>query len=438
MQKKIIGFYYHANHFANNMIPVIEYVKMSKNVFYVLNFNDNGIENKYDFLKEHMVNYYSDKKYLYIKRLKIVPIFGVLLYFIGLYIWLKHSIQKLNLSSIILSDDRTILSCLVLKVCKKLKIKTILYPVEAFQSKRERINEKIQHNKTYENNKFYSVLTNFFPGNYETLNTKIVYWYKPSIAIFGRLLNILSKNPWIRGGNNPDVVAVQSVKQFNENFKHNISHGKQILTGFPPHDYLFKNPIDDKIENAKKISNQKKIALIVGTTYYQIDKGNDLNHLHIENKKVVKIIVDELHPEYKILFKLHPRENLKQHKDILGNELFGQIEFVDPLSNIYELIKISDFILIYISSTVIGSLSKDCPIVAFNIGNARHFESFYSNFQSIKLAHDLDELKKIVNNYNKNFTLINEDHKKRLKDRKLFGCFDGKNTERFIKLIESF
>ena len=438
MYKKVVGIYYHANHFANNMMPIIEHLRRYHYEFYLINLLDNRLEREYPYLKNHSLNWFVLKIYVIIKRMRSIPFIGNFAYLIALHIWLKYKISKINLDIMIFSDDRTILSCIILKVCNKLKIKSILYPVESFQSKRARIAEKLQHKKIYKNQFHVKIASIIFPNNFEISNSGIVYWYKPSIAIPGRLLNILSMNPWIRGGNSIDLIAVQSVQQLKENLRLKMPLNKQFLTGFPPHDYLYNEKLGatQKDYNTTIKNDIRKSALIVGTTYYQIDKNRDLNYLYLETKQIVEIIIQELSPQYKIIFKLHPRENLEMHKEIIGDELVKQIDFLDPLYNIYKLLKESDFIFVNLSSTVIGALCNDCPIIAYNLGGAKHFDSFYRDFKSIKTVHNLSELKRIIRAYNNNPIFLSENKAKRLEDRKMFGCFDGKNTERFIELFD--
>ena len=124
------------------------------------------------------------------------------------------------------------------------------------------------------------------------------------------------------------------------------------------------------------------------------------------------------------------------HEEIIGEDLVKHIDFIDPLYNVYKLIKASDFIFVNLSSTVIGALCNDCPIIAYNLGSAKHFDSFYRDFKSIKTVHNLSELKHVIRAYNNNPIFLSEDTEKRLEDRKMFGCFDGQNTERFIELFD--
>jgi hypothetical protein len=424
------------------MLPVVTEMLSPKASVFILNSVIPSIKNEYPDLKSYFIDLFHSKFYIRLQLLMKIPLVGQLIFMIISTIWLTRKFKRYKFDLMVLSDDRKPVACMVLKACKKLNIHTVLYPVESFQQMEARIDEKIQHHKVRHENFFLRFANFVFPNNFKKKGTLIVFWYDPLLSVMGKLANVLSKNPWIRGGNEPDWIAVQSKVQFEENLKNNIPENKQLLVGFPPHDIL-KMPAEKDLNigyeniSMKSTSSAKKKALVLGTTYYQLDKSTqDFSELYTETKKVVQALVDELHSDYDFIFKIHPRESLEVHIQFLGHHLANKLTFADVHEDTYSLIRESDLILLNLSATVVGALATNSPIITYNLGNVHHFHSFYEKYASVKRVTNIEQLRLTLRKIKENKLNITDELTARQRDREYFGCFDGFCTDRFIDLIK--
>jgi len=431
MNKPNVLFYFHAPHYYRNNLPVIErLVHIGCKVFIISNhktYYEDKKNNSYIKTNEH-VNYLKDVRHNYLKK---IPYFGKYIFYIFHKKWIFRIFKNNNIEKLVLSDDRGVYSCIIIKESKKLDIKIIILPVESLQSRKSRTYVRLQQKAFYENNYWHTLIKRFYPKNYEIASGKSVYWYPIKNLICLLLFGSIPMDPWVRGTNKVDCVATSSNSQYDENRRWGIRDSSQFVTGFPMHDRLVKcmnHKENSKTEFSKNyaIDLKKKNFLIVGTTYKQLFGNSNLGKYYKETKQCISIIINKFSNKYNIIYKLHPREKFDHHRTILGSDLVEKLCFIDGKEDIYPWISISDFIFIFISSTVIGSLALDCPIVCYNLGKIKHFEPYYQPFKSLYKAQSIQELESAFAQQ------IQDDRitKNRQIDRHKFSFFDGNSTDK--------
>lgn len=439
MNNKSVVFYFHAPHYLRNFLSVIRNLRVHNRKIYII------IDEKYGFLTKSEIEDFRlpiDIVFLhYGKHMKFkrIPFCGILLYYFFYKRWCLGIFKKLNVESLVLSDDRGINACILLAATLKLPVKKILLPVESYQSEATRILVRAQQKFFVDQNVKYRLLKRFYPHNFRTVSGKIIYWYSTKNLICLSLIGSLPKNPWLRGFNSVDLVAVSSKAQYQENIAHGMSKSIQSICGFPMHDqiaYVISNNKKTKQSIEKKyiLHNDKKILLIVGTTYKQLFGNRDFGPYYKETKSCIETMVQYFSNDFNFIYKLHPRENIKTHESLIGKQLSQFIHVIPGNIKIYPFLGVSDLVFIFLSSTVIGSLALDCPIVCYNLGNLKHFEPFYEPFQSIYKSYNLSDLETCILKIKQKDELT----KKRNIDRQNYGMFSGKSTEMVIDLIRGY
>ena len=440
-------FYFHAPHYLKNMEEVIEGIRLQNRNYEILDLSNISDAELLEKHKGFFIHAHHNAIYRLIQatcRLRIICKYSIIrtsLFILLLTAWMILFLKRRQVAAMVMSDDRAIVSCIVLSACRVNNIKTILLPVESFQSTRGRILTREQQNKHVKNDFLLDIARKIYPANFKAINGKTVYWYPSYIAVVGKVLNILPDNPWVRGGNNPDIIAVNSESQLEENLKNGIPKERQVITGFPMHDVLVgniekKHVIKGEICATYRCDLKKKVFLIVGTNYGQLFSGTYFPKAYTETRRAVQLICDALSREYTIIFKVHPRERKSSHIDFLGKDLADNLIFVEKEYDIYQLLAISDIVFMFISSVVIGTLATDAPILTYDLCGLKHFQSFYRNFKSISKITSYEELKSILSKKNNDKLDFHKTQDCREGDRASFAVFDGNSTSRILALLQ--
>lgn len=430
-----ICFYVNKWNYLDNYKPVINHLTSNGIKYFVLyscpaNIIINKHKQKHTLVK---LNNYN--------KIKSNFFFGELISLLLIKKQIKKIFNLHKTTTLILSDDRDLISGIIIKIANKFGIKILLYPIEAIQllSVRKLIKQSDRYKDLYPltlKNKLLDIITKkIYKQNF--LNNNIKFTSNKTV-LYGKILNILPKNPWIRGTNSISINCVNSEIQKSENLKICSNLDNQIVTGFPPHDTL-QTKINNKDKNKKKVKFLLKTKylnhiLIIGTNYKQLWKNNFINYSKITNS-IIEETANIFNKNYNIIYKIHPSISSKEQIQMLKKKL-PSTYFTKNKIDVYTLIAASDLVVLFISSTVMATLATNNPIIAYNLG-ILHFDTFFKNFSSIKTADSIDEYKKELSNYmSNNLNLSKTEIIKRRHDRNLYGKFMGENTKKILSLIK--
>lgn len=352
--------------------------------------------------------------------------------------------QKKSYSHLIASDDRTHEACVVIAAARQKIPTVILYPVEGLQTLEGALLPKLQETKS---------LPPSLARNIATMLSKLIYpvntihtqnydasFIAPREVLLLYPLRIFPKNPWIRGTNAIDWVAVNSSMQAEENARLGMKSGKMRVTGFPPHDNLHaliqaRARGREKFNKILDIDLSKKIFLIVGTSYSDDFHPRQFPALDLEVNQVLTHLSETLQDQFYFIFKPHPRMEPKAQIQMFQKEIGKTIAFLNADWIIYELIGVSDAIMNFVSASTDASLATDVPILSYKLKGRTIFETETARYASVIPVRTMDELKENALSLKKSTVLDPQMKKFRERDRKKFGMFDGKNTERFADLL---
>jgi hypothetical protein len=432
--------------YVDNFQPVIDYfIKhgIDYDILIAAPRNDAYFKFK-DKYGDKLVEILSENLAHELGRLDRIPLIGFYLKTIKAEHHIKKILAEKNYSIIIASCDRTYYPALLIKCAKELnkKIITILYPTEDVQYVENLLisRAKVAPVLDFKKSILFLLIKFIFPKNFQMINGREIAYTPPRLALKLLSAKLMSKNPWIRGANRIDTVAVNSREQYLENAKYGMVENLMAITGFPPHDEIYKL-IRNSAENAVKFKTEhnidpsKKIFVVMGTHYAQFFNEQEWPLLDGEINRVAETIIATLGKDYGIVFKVHPRMSLENQKKIFTKEAADKIIFIQNEYNAYELISICDATLNFFSSTLIGSLGIEAPIFAYKMPNMPGFELMHDRFKSVIQLFDQQQLLDKLNLMAEGKLFDEKMKNLREEDRKKFVIFDGKNTERFIELI---
>ncbi|MBI1888686.1 MAG: CDP-glycerol glycerophosphotransferase family protein [Candidatus Spechtbacteria bacterium] len=447
-----ICLYAHDWNYIDNYSPFIAWLE-SQHIDYEIIFLKQNISEHDCALLSHYGEMHGKKfvavfeefhRKTYIRFFCKIPIFGLALKTIFAIRYLASFFQKKSYSHLIVSDDRMYEACALIAAAKQ-KIPTIiLYPVEGLQTLEGALLPKLQEAETLSRSFVktiaFSLAKILYPSNVMRIQNRDVYFIPPRQVLELYLLHIFPKNPWIRGTNPIDLVAVNSNMQMEENVKLGMNSVKMRVTGFPPHDSLH-SLIQERSERKQKlceilgIDSSKKIFLIVGTSYSDDFHPRQFSALDSQVNQVLALLLETLRDEFYFVFKTHPRMEPKTQIETFQKERGAMLTFISADWTMYELVGIADVILNFVSASTDASLATDAPILSYRLEGRTVFETETKRYASVIPVYTMAQLEEIALDLKKSAMLDPQMKKSRDEDRKKFGMFDGKNTERFVALL---
>ena len=161
-----------------------------------------------------------------------------------------------------------------------------------------------------------------------------------------------------------DYVLVWGEKAKNYMLSHGVPKDKIIITGSPRHDfkYLQSKILIDCKKKELNIPPNKSIFVLASTF-------NDKHHSNFANPGILNSMKAAIFnsvlrcPNIVLIIKPHPFENINDTKKYI-KELPNKIIYVDPKSDIRELIHFSDAFLSFGSTTTIDALIADKTVIS--------------------------------------------------------------------------
>lgn len=451
-----IAFFAHKWYYIDAFEPVIEKLKelgFDFDVLIIYPRNDSYVKYKAKYGAKLIEPLYQNKlaNFFYNPYLLPIPFIKPYIAYILKAWFFKRALEilfhKRGYKTLITSEDREIISCIALSAAKSQGMRTIIYPIETILFVEDLIANRIAESERDSfKKKFLSLIAKkIYPKNTIYFQGKIVHHTPPRQILQLFLFNVFPKNLWLRGANkNIDIVTVGSEIQKSLDCSHGASPDKIHVTGFPPHDKINQviNISARKREEIQKILRlpPKKIFLIFGTHYISptfISK-DDCERFDRELNEIIKVLVSVLGSEYTFVFKVHPQKNLEEQKQDIEKNIRDRIVFIKDEYDAYTLIALCDATLNFMSSSTIATFATDIPLFCYDlIRKTAIAQSWLKRYHSIILIKTPTELKNALLAMQSDQIFSKRLKEKRLDDQNLYGRFDGKNTERFLRLLFS-
>lgn len=376
---------------------------------------------------------------------------GKVLGLLWLFLWVLIYLAWQRPARLVVSEDVTLWSGVLVRAARLCRITTIHLPAENIHFVDGWLYERHRQGKIVATHpRVLQRLAHWlYPVNIQPHEGKLVYWYAPGRILGSYLLGLLPKTPWVRGSNHIDRVAVNSRVQFDENTRYGLDAARQTITGFPMHDQLAaclrdRTAIKTRILAHLEASSpplhcmergqggEDKICLIVGTAPRYLWSEADLPAAYAAHSNLLRTLRQTLGDDCHILFKIHPREDREAFIERIGDShgaFFLKTEF-----SVYELLAASDVVIMFLSSTVIAAFALDVPVLAYGIHSLPGMHDFYDRYPSIDQVYSLGEIRDLLANMDDPAYLADL-QRRRTQDRAHYGMFDGDNTRRLVELI---
>jgi len=446
-----IVLYAHKWHYLDNYAPLAQELERRKIDFDALVLwprNDSYEKYKTKYGSRLIEPYYTKWGKFFASSTNAIPrLFRPTIRAIFFLYTLKKLFQKKCYKILITSDDRAIIHGIVMSAAKKAQLKTILYPSESLNCVEDLVEDKLSvfREPTCLARAIAAIAMFIHPRNTITAASgQKLHRYRPREVVELFFLNVLSWNPWIRGANKKtDVVAVNSKVQKDDDVLNGNQEKKMCVTGFLPYDKLWvylqnKSGVQKRI-NRHFGTNPKKLFLIIGTHYnVALYERREYPFLDAELNRVLKLFIETFGNDYNFVFKVHPQKPVAEQRENVDKDLRANILFAKNEYDTYELIAASDAILNFFSSTIFAALATDSPIFCYYLFRKRPMmQKWLEKFHSVTYLRNLAETSKEISRMQDGTISKNLIQKYRQTDRDVAGKFDGKNTQRFMALLNS-
>lgn len=441
-----ILFYSEVWHHLQNLEPVIRNLE-KKHVGYrilILSQQYDDFEQVKGLFDENCFDYYYENRvYRILRQFAFFNAVHKLVRLPLLWFWLIMCFLRYRPCRLVLSEDRTLVSSIVISAAHRCGVKCILEPKESLFWVESVMDNKANQGHILPDMTHRSwiqrIAAKLYPANIKFYKSQWIYSYTPLHVMIAFLLRQLPKSPWLSGGNHIDVIAVNSQAQLEENVRYGLDDTCQVVTGFPMHDRLVsylnhRENLKQEIADRLGLQVQKRICLILGTIPEHLWKGDDLATVNKMQQHLLAFLHERLSANFEIVFKLHPREHRAEFIEKMALPLANPVKFTKHEYSAYELLAVSDLVIMFKSSTVMAALALDVPILACGIHNLPGFSNYYKHFASVEQLTTIESIHTFTYTlHDSNY--LNTMRQKRLHDRMRFGMFDGNSTERFVNLL---
>jgi hypothetical protein len=432
-----IFFYIHAWHHAQNIELIVRQLEQRGIRYQILTFiprDDNFARVQQLFPAESVALLAGSRAFRLGERLNRLGRLGKLIGLLWSFMWVLAYLVRHRPSRLVVSEDVTLWSNLLVRAARIGRIASIHLPaenihfVEGWLYERQRTGKIVPDHPGW----MQRMAHRLYPVNVQHYQGKALYWYSPSRVIASYFLGLLPETPWVRGSNHINRVAVNSRVQLEENVRYGLDAARQTITGFPMHDQLVECLRQREAVKARILPTRRNMCLIVGTAPRYLWTEAELPAAYHAHSELLCALREALGDDYGVVFKVHPREDREAFIQKIGGD--EETTFIKTEFSVYELLAASDVILMFPSSTVIAALALDVPVLAYGIHNLPGLADFYNPYSSIDLVYSLDDIRHALQKIAD--PTVQEDLKRRrTADREQYGMFDGNNTQRVVELI---
>ena len=211
----------------------------------------------------------------------------------------------------------------------------------------------------------------------------------------------------------------------------------QVITGFPRHDRLVRLPPVDReaICGRFGLDPKRKIALIAtewfqgATTRYTSEMEEDYVRLALRSLKP--------HRDLQIVAKLHPY--FQDRCTRIVSEVADQegVDLVIAKDSLWELIQLSSFVIVYLSTVAVEALIIGKPVISVNLIDGRDITGLARDGLAVE-AYDEEGLDRAIRKcLSSPESCLAPDGRRQELLLPFTGPLDGNSSKRVAKLVES-
>lgn len=346
----------------------------------------------------------------------------------------KSTLSRLKPDIIILSEDNLWYTTPEwIKAAHEMKIPSMILPYTIVNAKEpaEAVYNNKYHHVSWLPNK---VLTFFSPKWSYTHKGRLLTRMPAYEAIAIKLAGLSPELPWIINSGATDAIAVENIAMFEYYRKEGLKPEKLVITGALYDDIIAAN-VKDATEHKKKLCkdlglDDKKSIILCALPPDQLFPGCINNTEFGSYEELVNFWADALSSinGYNVIVRLHPRAIYDEMRHIERDGL--KISNEDTAS----LIPVCDIYVASVSATIRWAIACGKPVVNYDVYQYR-----YDDYNSEPGVITISDKKSFVESLNKlahdsqYYKSISECQS--LKSSR-WGNFDGRSTERVMKLID--
>jgi hypothetical protein len=223
--------------------------------------------------------------------------------------------------------------------------------------------------------------------------------------------------------------------------KWHVDRGKsaenQVITGFPRHDRLVRLPPVDREAICRRfgLDPNRKIAL-VATEWYQAATTRYMSDVEEGYARLVFRALKP-HKDLQIVAKLHPY--FQERCGRIVSEIAEQekVDVVIAKDSLWELIQVSSFVVVYLSTVTVEALIIGKPVISVNLVDGRDITGLTQEGLAIG-AYDEESFDRAVRKcLSMGESCIAADGERQELLLPFTGPLDGRSSERVAQLIES-
>ena len=388
-----------------------------------INFKNRAISYFYNFIKSSSLKLFFD--YLKAKQ--------------NLQIDYKKALDLISNykpAAVFLTGDRHLgFELPLIKAAKTYGIKTVIVPVSYSDPEGS---FKIRCvSREYRVDSFFPIFNHIFFSKKEM--QKQIYhssdgnfaFYNAGITLALYKNNMLPPNPWVMGGGNSDIIAVDGEDAKERYIKLGVPENKIIITGHQSHDILYQNytkkdVIKRKIYEKYYFNPEKKL-IVFGVPHLAEHKILSWS----DHWKEIDFLVQTLASlKQNLLLSLHPKSNFLKYQ-FLEKKYNCKIA-KEPL---VEILVAADCYVATFSSTIQWAILCRIPSVVVDFYNLNY--NVFDKFKGVIIVNKKDLLESTIKKI-----LVDENYYKFLQTKqnemaKIIAPFDGKSCARIVEIIEN-
>lgn len=256
-----------------------------------------------------------------------------------------------------------------------------------------------------------------------------LFFHPPSFALAGWFLGIMPKKPWIIGGGEAKMMAVESDALRDQLLAQGMKPEKMIVTGKPGLDDIARQLASVNVDDMRR-----KLGIVPDEKMILCSVPNFAEHdLLLWDRHLVEMqfLFDEMaRTGAKVLLNLHPRSDRKHYQPLADKAGV-------PISDerIYALLPACDILVTSYSSTVAQAVALCKPSVVVDFYGFDY--PVYDTAPGAIVLRDrtrfFPTLQKLLTDSAAYSTYV-EEQKAHGKD---WAILDGKNTERVLQVIDN-
>ncbi|MFK7779728.1 MAG: hypothetical protein QM490_01150 [Candidatus Gracilibacteria bacterium] len=263
----------------------------------------------------------------------------------------------------------------------------------------------------------------FFSNITKRVKNKTILFYDASTTLILFFFGSLSKNPWMIGNGLADYVCIDNQMSFNKYCNEMIYEGKFKIMGDIEYDTLYQisKATDKKIFHKYNIMTDKEVVIIA---LPQLAEHFILGwDEHWSEIYYIMDVVEALNVN--VLISLHPKMDLSKYTHL---ESKYKCKILDE--QLKDVINHADLFIAVNSSTVLWSVILGIKTIVLDYFNVD--SNFFKEFTSIEFVSDKNKLLEVAQKILEQDIDFTHDFELMSKNE----IFDGKTTQRYIKLIQ--